>query len=238
MKFYSAWYCPFAQRACMTLLLKAIDFEYIEVDPYDESDWWLSISRGSAKVPVLVVSNSGGRGETTVIDSSRILEYLDDLVPDQNPLLPGSPAERAEQRYWMDWINGKIVPYMYRFLQANEGGEYRDLSKKGLIEGVRHFASEISGEGPFFRGSDVTAADILMAPFAYRIEVLLGHYRAFDLPGEGQDFQKYRRWYLAMLEHPVFRATSTDHDNYRQRLIDFYLPYSQGEAQKDVTRVD
>ena len=46
LKLYSAWYCPFAQRAWMTLLLKQIDFEYIEVDPYQETEWWSDTSRG------------------------------------------------------------------------------------------------------------------------------------------------------------------------------------------------
>ena len=29
--------------------------------------------------------------------------------------------------------------------------------------------------------------------------------------------------------------TSTDHDDYRQRLIEFYYPYSLGQGQADVT---
>lgn len=52
LKFYSAWYCPFAQRAWMTLLHKGLVFEYIEVDPYRKSRWWLEISQNSAKVPL------------------------------------------------------------------------------------------------------------------------------------------------------------------------------------------
>ncbi|MFA9420073.1 MAG: glutathione S-transferase N-terminal domain-containing protein [Gammaproteobacteria bacterium] len=41
MKFYNAWYCPFAQRAWMALVYKDIDFDYIEIDPYDFTDSWL-----------------------------------------------------------------------------------------------------------------------------------------------------------------------------------------------------
>ena len=53
MKFYNAWYCPFAQRAWMALVHKNIDFEYIEVDPYDSTEWWIKVSRGAELVPVL-----------------------------------------------------------------------------------------------------------------------------------------------------------------------------------------
>ena len=52
MKFCSVWYCPFAQRAWITLLRKRLDFEYIEVEPYRKSAWWLEISQNSAKVPL------------------------------------------------------------------------------------------------------------------------------------------------------------------------------------------
>ena len=88
LQIYSAWYCPFAQRAWMALLHKGLDFEYIEVDPYRESIWWLRISRNRAKVPV--------------IDSTRILEYLEDRVPERNPLYPGDAKARAELRFWSD----------------------------------------------------------------------------------------------------------------------------------------
>ena len=86
MQFYCAWYCPNAQRAWMALLHKGLDFEYIEVDPYRESTWWLRISRDRAKVPVIISPAGDMNGPTTVIDSTRVLEYLEDLVPDRHPL--------------------------------------------------------------------------------------------------------------------------------------------------------
>ena len=98
LKFYCAWYCPFAQRAWMALLHKGLDFEYIEVDPYRESPWWLHISRNRSKVPVIVSSPGNATESTTVIDSTRVLEYLEDLVPDRNPLYPGDA--NAKGRAW------------------------------------------------------------------------------------------------------------------------------------------
>ncbi len=237
MKFYSAWYCPFAQRAWMTLLLKGIDFEYIEVDPYRSSKWWLSISRNTSKVPVIIAKDSDGQSEMTIVDSTRVVEYLDELVPDKQPLLPKTPNERAEQRYWMDHINQHIVPYLYRFLQAKDEDEYRDNSRRHLVQGVKKFAEALSERGPYFNGSEVGIVDILLVPFAYRIDVLLGHYRDFHLPLDGECREKYRRWYESMLDLPAFKTTSTDHENYRERLIEFYFPYSQGEGQKDVAQV-
>ena len=123
LKFYAAWYCPFAQRARMALLHKGLAFEYVEVDPYRKSQWWLDISLNRAKVPVIVTPAGEETGTTTVIDSTRILEYLEDRTPDINPLFPDDPNDRAELRFWIDHINERVVPYVYRYLEAEQPGE-------------------------------------------------------------------------------------------------------------------
>ena len=91
MKFYSAWYCPFAQRVWMGLNLKGIDFELIETDPYNKTPEWMRISAGTGQVPVLV----GGRGPVYVPDSLRGLEFIDAFYTDRGPgIYPADPAER------------------------------------------------------------------------------------------------------------------------------------------------
>lgn len=235
LKFYSAWYCPFAQRAWMALLHKELDFEYIEVDPYRKSTWWLKISRNRAKVPVIVSTVGNANRPTTVIDSTRVLEYLEDLAPDRNPLYPGDANARTELRFWGDHINQRIVPYMYRFLEAQQPGEYRYDSRKALLEGLEELAEAMSPEGPYFSGAALTAVDILLVPFAYRIDALLGHYRNFVLPTSGPFWSRYQNWYENMRRTPILLDTLTDPDHYRQRLIEHYRPYSQGKGQQDVT---
>ncbi|MGB5451133.1 MAG: glutathione S-transferase family protein [Sedimenticolaceae bacterium] len=237
LKFYSAWYCPFAQRAWMALLHKEIPFEYIEVDPYRKSRWWLEISRNRAKVPVIVAPAGNATGSTTVIDSTRIVEYLEDLEPHVNRLFPCDPNEKAEHRFWVDHINERVVPYLYRYLEAEQPGEYRDTSQEALLEGVRELSNAMSPTGPFFNGTALTAVDLLLIPFAYRIDALLGHYRDFSLPTAGASWSRYQRWYESMCGTAIFQGTLKDPDHYRQRLIEHYLPYSQGKGQKDVTEV-
>jgi len=235
MKLYSAWYCPFAQRAWMALVHKGIDFEYIEVDPYDKSEWWLDISRGAALVPVVVQSNNDG-GETTIVESNRILEYLEDYNPEKTPIFSGNPNQRAEQKYWMDHISNKITPYFYRYLKTPEAGNQQDESRDKMLEGLMAITRAMSSEGPYFSGERLSAVDIALFPFAYRINSLLGHYRNYALP-TGGTWERYRRWYDAMLGVPAFKATATDHLEYENRLVAHYLPYSRGEGQTDVTAV-
>ena len=236
MKLYNAWYCPFAQRAWMALAHKKIDFEYIEVDPYDYSDWWLQVSRGAALVPVVVQPNDDGSGETTIVESNRILEYLEDFAPQSTPIFASDPNKRAEQKYWMDHIGNKITPCLYRFLKAGEAGDDRDQAKQELIDGLSALAAAMDADGPYFSGTELDAVDIALVPFALRIDLLLGHYRDFVIPDEGEIWQRYQRWYAAIVAEPAFKTTAYDQPDYRKRLVEHYLPYSQGEGQKDVTR--
>jgi glutathione S-transferase len=229
LRLYSAWYCPFAQRAWMTLLYKQIAFDYVEVDPYRKSSWWLAISRNRATVPVIVTPAEPDRASITVVDSTRVVEYLDERTPNFRPLFANDPDDKAEQRFWVDHINEHIVPYLYRYLGAAQAGEAREDARKALLDGLEVLANALSTNGPYFAGQDLSAIDLLMIPFAYRIDALLGHYREFSVPTAGGAWTAYARWYAHMCALDVFKATSTDHDGYRSRLVEHYRPLSQGE---------
>lgn len=234
MKLYNAWYCPFAQRAWMALVHKGIDFEYVEVDPYQKSEWWTRVSRGAELVPVLVEENSDG--ENTIVESNRILEFLQDYRPEDRPIFSADPLRRAEQKYWMDHIGNQVTTYMYRYLKASEAGELRDQARDKMLAGLGAITNAMDIDGPFFSGDSIDAVDIALIPFAYRIDLLLKAYRDFSLPESGETWRRYRRWYDAMLAQPSFRATAFDQADYEQRLVVHYYPYSLGDGQKDVTQ--
>jgi glutathione S-transferase len=227
MKFYNAWYCPFAQRAWIALVYKDIDFEYIEIDPYDFTDSWLEISRGFALVPVVIQSDDTGE-DTTIVESLRILEYLEDYYPGTTPLFADTANARSQQKFWMDHIGQKITPCFYRYLKREGGEEVQQDSLDEMLGGLLALAQAMNTEGPYFSGDRPDVVDIALMPFALRINVLLGHYRNLELPRAGDDWQRYHRWYRAMLEQPAFRATAFDQDEYENRLIEHYRSYNEG----------
>ena len=231
MRLYNAWYCPFAQRVWMALVHKGIDFEYVEVDPYQKSEWWSQISRGAELVPVLV--ESGSEGENTIIESSRILEFLQDYLPQTQPIYSDDPLRRAEQKYWMDQIGSQITTHLYQFLKASVAGEKRDQAREKMLLGLRAITAAMDAEGPFFSGDSIDAVDIALMPFAYRIDVLLKAYRDFSLPESGEIWRRYRRWYDAMLAQPSFTATAFAQPDYEQRLVVHYYPYSLGDGHRN-----
>ena len=231
MKLYSAWYCPFAQRVWMSLILKQIKFEYIEIDPYQETPEWLELSKGTGQVPVIVID-----GEN-IIDSTLIMNQLDGMFPETPTIFSTDADKRTEQEHWIDHINNNIVPYLYRYLKAHVEGKERDESEQKLLSGLSVFSEAIDREGPYFSGKEVSAVDFSFIPFAYRIDLLLGHYRDLKLPVLGESWERYHQWYETMLERPEFKVTSTDTPDYAKRLIEVYYPYSQGGGQDDVTDI-
>ena len=76
-----------------------------------------------------------------------------------------------------------------------------------------HSASETPSSEPRRAGAPCASpgGEASNRRFAYRIDVLLGLYRDFALPGTGAAWSRYEGWYQAMCETEIFRATATDH---------------------------
>lgn len=123
-------------------------------------------------VPVLIQPNNDG-SETTIVESNRVVEYLEDLQP-QTPMFAEQPNQRAEQKYWMDHVSNKIVPHFYQFLKAVEPDHKQAQSEDKLLAGMLTISEAMDREGPFFNGAKLSAVDIAFFPFAFRIDLLLG----------------------------------------------------------------
>jgi len=233
---YSAWYCPFAQRAWIGLAHKKVTFDYVETDPYEKSVDWMRLSRGTGQVPVLQMQREGLDAAVAVPDSLRVLEYIDEAFRGKGPdLFPRSPAARADALYWTDFPGRKIIPYMYRALKAPIGSEEGAVALQAMEDGLAAFSAAMSPQGPFFSGADISGVDIAFAPFASRIAIILSHYRSYAVPLSGDVWQRYAVWLQAIEQSGLLSATEGDSETYVDRLVDFYLPYSNGGGQADVT---
>jgi glutathione S-transferase len=230
MKFYSSWYSPFAQRTWLALLHKGVDFEYIEVDPYEKTESWIRVSRGMGQVPVLV--DGTGKGEPhSVPGSLRTLEFIDEEFASQGTMLfPGNPAGRADIRFWLDYFEKHVMPHFYGFLTSPRDSEHGQAARQNMEDGLAVLAAAIHTQGPYFSGNKPCAIDLALAPFALRFEILLPHYRDYMLPDKDSAWQRYHAWWQVMARDPHLPATYGEGETYKERLIDFYLPYSEGRA--------
>ncbi len=218
---YNAWFCPFAQRAWIALLEKGVKFEYIEQDPYDKTQEWLSINpRGL--VPVIVHNGK------SVYESSICIEYVDEAFQTDKKLLPEDPYERASVRIQCDFLSKNLIPPVYVLLQKKDESE-RSQAKERITNGLRKLFENYNQKFPFFGGSSLNMVDIMLAPFAHRYQVVLSHFRNFIIPQEGS-LKLYHIWYNNLCHHKSFKDTLPDD----KKLIDSYVRYAEDTVQSKV----
>jgi len=123
---YSAIACPFSHRTRMALAAKGIPYETVEIDLLNPPDWFTA-GPPSTQMPKLVTE------ETTIHGASVADEYIDERWKEP-ALLPGSPAQRAEAREWIDWLETKLQPAYETPLMELDPQRYEEL--KGKLETV------------------------------------------------------------------------------------------------------
>lgn len=216
-KLYSAWFCPFAQRTWIALLEKGVDFELVEINPYDKTPEFLAVNP-LGLVPTLV------HNEKSVYESLVTLEYIDEAWPQSPKLMPTDAYGRAQARMWIDFIGKRIVPTYYQILQW-QGKDQQEEAKGRLLNNLRTFISAMSSDGPYFFGKEFSLVDIALIPFALRFEVL-AHYRSFSLPTDGS-FDRLITWMDAWKSRPAVNATIAPTD----KLLVSYKRYADDTAE-------
>ena len=219
-KLYSAWFCPFAQRAWIALLAKGTEFEYIEQDPYNKPPEWLAINP-LGMVPVIVHNNK------SVYESAVCIEYVDEAWPSEPRLLPTDPYDRAYARIWGDFIGKKIVPLFYSLLMKQNQDEQQEI-KTQMTSYLLEFTKAMHPVGPFFQGEKLGFVDIMLAPYAVRFYIL-NHYRGFELPQSGA-FERFHKWLEALKNAPAVKTTLQDDT----KLLAVYQRYADGSAKSKV----
>ena len=109
---YHLWLSPFCRKIRIALAEKGLDFELKAENLWERRADFLAMNP-AAEVPVLVED-----GGPTLVDSSAICEYLDEIFPEP-ALFPGDAASRAEVRRLVAWFDGKF----HREVSQNLVGE-------------------------------------------------------------------------------------------------------------------
>lgn len=97
---------PFCCRVKIALNEKGLGYESREEDLFGwkcgKSELLLKSNPVYKKVPVLLHNGK------PLNESSIIVHYIDETWPSPSPLLPSSPYERAQARFWIDYIDKKV----------------------------------------------------------------------------------------------------------------------------------
>ncbi|MCJ1269220.1 hypothetical protein MMC22_009109 [Lobaria immixta] len=211
LKLFGSCFCPFVQRVWISMEIKGISYQYLEVDPYKKPESLLEVNpRGL--VPAL------RHGDWGCYESTVLMEYLEDLG-DGTPLLPsGDPKARAHSRLWSDHINRNIIPSFYRYLQSQEPSKQVELAAE-LRSEIAKLINAADATGPFFLGATISFVDIQIAPWVIRMRRVLKPYRGWPEPEEGS---RWGSWVDAIERNDGVKATTSGDELY----LDSYERYA------------
>ncbi|KAL7937345.1 glutathione S-transferase [Trichoderma chlorosporum] len=231
LKLYGGWFCPFVQRAWITLEEKKIPHQYVEINPYKKEPEFLKLNpRGL--VPTLAVPfDEAGAEQRPLFESSIIIEYLEDAYSNESKhgprLLPSDPYQRARARLWIDHIGTRIIPAFYKFLQHTPDKDFTiDQAREEFHNHLKTFVAQMDPEGPWFLGENISLVDISLIPWAKRL-FLLDHYKpgGIQIPQEGGEnnvWTRWNSWITAVENRESVKNTWSESEKY----IDVYKRYA------------
>jgi glutathione S-transferase len=178
---YENAFSPFARKVRMALEHKGLQFEAIDGLRTDNQASLAKVNP-RREVPVLV------DGDITVVNSSHILQYLEEAYP-QNPLLPTALAARMRARHW-ERISDTLVDSILLNASIWMWAERTDKRPPAMEERARAdlesvyaaLEKELAAAGDFIVGT-LSIADIALFP----------HLRSVKSLGFPIDHAKYPR---------------------------------------------
>ncbi|EOA35699.1 hypothetical protein CARUB_v10020928mg [Capsella rubella] len=151
------WPSMFGMRTRIALREKGVEFEYREEDLRNKSPLLLQMNPIHKKIPVLI--HNGKPVNESIIQ----VQYIDEVWSHKSPILPSDPYQRAQARFWADFIDKKMYDAQRKVWATK--GEEQETGKKDFIEILKTLESEL-GDKPYFAGDDFGYVDIALIGFS------------------------------------------------------------------------
>ncbi|KAI5332777.1 hypothetical protein L3X38_022906 [Prunus dulcis] len=132
----------FGMRVRVSLDEKGVKYEYREEDLLNKSPPLLQLNPVHKKIPVLIPNGK------PVCESTNIVQYIDEAWKDKAPLLPSDPYQRAQARFWVDYIDKNLYE-AGKNIWATKGEQ--EAAKKKLIEILKLLEGQL-GYNTYFGG--------------------------------------------------------------------------------------
>uniref|UniRef100_A0ACD5TIM0 Uncharacterized protein n=1 Tax=Avena sativa TaxID=4498 RepID=A0ACD5TIM0_AVESA len=174
LKLLGTWASPFVLRAQLALSFKGLSFENVEEDLGSKSDLLLTSNPVHKTVPVLIHNSK------PICESLIIVQYLDEAFAAAGPaLLPEDPYDRGVARFWVAFIQDKLLAAWQKVFMAKTDDEKAEWLKQTLaaVDVLEGGLKECSKGGSFFGGDNVGYVDIVLGaavPWVHATEALSG----------------------------------------------------------------
>ncbi|KAK9152970.1 hypothetical protein Sjap_000450 [Stephania japonica] len=153
------WPSPYGIRVRLALSLKDIPYTYKEEDLQNKSPLLLNSNPVHKQIPVLI------HNDKPVSESLIIIQYIDETWPHNPPkLMPDDPYERAQARFWADYVD-KNVYKLGRRVCLSKGDEERERERaRGELCECLKVLEGVLGEREYFGGGGVGLVDVCGVP--------------------------------------------------------------------------
>ena len=157
MKLIGSLTSPYVRKARIVLAEKKIEYDF-ELDSPWIADSKVPSLNPLGKIPVLVLDD-----ETVLFDSRVIVEYLDNVTPN-NKLMPVPNRERILVKRWEAVADGICDAAALAFLEGKRSAKAQDKSwigrqRKKIDQSLTFMAEEL-GENSHCMGTHFSLADI------------------------------------------------------------------------------
>ncbi|CAH2036798.1 unnamed protein product [Thlaspi arvense] len=166
--------CPFSHRVVLTLEEKSVPYKMHLINLSDKPQWFLGISPNGT-VPVLKIDDKW------VSDSDIIVDVLEKKYPEPSLKTPTKFAT----------VGSKIFSTFGSFVKSKDRN---DGTEKALLDELEALEKHLkTHDGPFIAGERVSAVDLSLAPKLYHLEVALGHFKSWSVPGSLSHVHRYMK---------------------------------------------
>ncbi|MFC5302480.1 glutathione S-transferase [Azospira restricta] len=198
MKLIGSLTSPYVRKARIVLAEKKIEYDF-ELDSPWNADSQVANYNPLGKIPVLILDD-----ETVLFDSRVIVEYLDNVTPN-NKLMPAPNRERILVKRWEALADGICDAASAAFLEGKRPAKLQDKAtverQRGkIVKGLEFMAEEL-GENAHCMGTHFSLADIAVG-------TALGYlaFRFADI-GWQETHPNLARLYDKLLQRPSFAET-------------------------------
>ncbi|PSR72646.1 hypothetical protein PHLCEN_2v11481 [Hermanssonia centrifuga] len=215
----STQFCPFVQRAWITLEEKGIPYQYKEVNPYKKEKHFLAINP-KGLVPAIEYQGKA------LYESLVLCEFLEDAYPSKSPhIYPSDPFTKAYVRIWVDHISKSIVSAFFRLIQAQEPDKQQE-ALESFNKSLAALAEKV--KGPYFLGDEFSLVDIAIAPWVVR-DYIATENRGYSREAVGAGWKDYCE---VLEKRDSVLKTQSEKEHYAE----IYGRYLRNEAQSEAAK--
>jgi glutathione S-transferase len=199
MKLIGTITSPFVRKTRVVLAEKKIDCEFI-IDNGGPDGSGLAVFSPLCRIPVLLLDDG-----SSLFDSRVIVEYLDNLAPN-NRLIPPPGRERTLIRRWEALCDGALDAAVSAVMESRRPDGERSPSwidrQRKVIDLALAASAHDLGEHPWCHGTAISLADVALGS-------MLGYiaFRFPDIDWRGQ-YESLAKHYDKLMQRPSFAETA------------------------------